>query len=173
MGNLEMPRDKNREGKSKSLGALLLGVAMMGLMGCEGAAIGQNGSTEAAVNKPVDIDPTDIANLYKKSGIEVGDGLYMIPTGIDSKGCEGFNPYSENGAVRTAIHYRQADGGFDIVRDAAVCQVEMVEMEPDEQGCQRYRAVPVNKDLPIQQEVVYYKADDGTFTPSRSKAGCS
>lgn len=115
-----------------------------------------------------------IADRFKDVGVQVGTDLYMVPTGIDDEGCEAFNPYSDKNPVNTALHFRQADGSFGIARDPSVCRVEMVAMEPDDDGCERYRAVPVSDDLPaLTTEIVYYKAADGSYSPHKPRNVCA
>lgn len=124
------------------------------------------------MTKPEGIDRGAIVDHVRSTGIPVSDDLFMIPTGIDDEGCETFNPFSENNLVTTAVHHRQADGSFGIARDPAVCRVEMMAMGPDDTGCERYRAVPVNKDLLMENEVVYYRLADGGYSPRKPKSSC-
>lgn len=108
----------------------------------------------------------------REVAIPVGGDLFMIPAGLDEDGCEMFRPYATDNPVKTAIHYRQADGSFDIARDPAVCRVEMTPIGPDQDGCERYRAVPVNADLPVENEVVYYKTADGAYAARKPEDSC-
>ena len=165
-----MPRDQQKHCKGGYLGTILFGIAITGLMGCQDTTAG-NERLKAVEKVPeVNIDRGAIADQVKKLGIPVGADLYMIPAGIDDEGCETFNPFSEKNLVKTAIHYRQADGSFGIARDPAICKVDMVAMESEEDGPDRYRAVPVNADLPpLDVEIVYYKTSDGSYSANKPK----
>ena len=118
------------------------------------------------------VERGDLLGSILDNAIQVGDDLYMLPKGIDEDGCEMFGPYSESNPTVTALQYRQADGGFDIAKDPAVCRVEMVSLGSDEDGCERYRAQPVNDALEAT-EVIYYQDADGRYVPHKPKADCS
>lgn len=53
--------------------------------------------------------------------IEVGDGLYMVPAGLDAGGCAQFTMWSPTQAVVMLIHYRDGKGGFTPDRAQADC----------------------------------------------------
>ncbi|MEM7041226.1 MAG: hypothetical protein AAF543_00300 [Pseudomonadota bacterium] len=118
------------------------------------------------------LDSGGLSDRLRKVAIQVGDDFFMIPTGLDEDGCETFKPHSANNPVKAAIYYRQADGTFGIARDPDICKVEMTSIGPDADGCERFRAVPVNADLPVEQEVIYYQAGDGGFSPRKPRASC-
>ncbi|MGI9449797.1 MAG: hypothetical protein ACR2QH_04005 [Geminicoccaceae bacterium] len=114
----------------------------------------------------------DLLGNILDNAIQVGDDLYMLPKGIDDDGCEMFGPYSENNPTVTALQYRQADGSFDIAKDPAVCGVEMVLLGKDTEGCEMYRAQPVNGVLE-PTEVLYYQDAHGRYVPHKPEASCS
>lgn len=148
----------------------LIALAMVGaLVGCQDLHVGHSGEGTGEVEKP------ERSDVRAKAGmIPVSDDLFMIPSGLDEDSCEMFRPFSANNPVKAAIHYRQADGSFGIARDPAVCQVEMASVGPDEGGCEHYRAVPVNADLPpLASEIVYYKSGDGRYSARKPTDDCS
>ena len=104
--------------------------------------------------------------------IQVSDNLYMIPKGVDEDGCEMFGPYSTSGSTATAIHYRQADGSFDIAKDPAVCKVDMVAIGTDPEGCEMYHARPINADLGAT-DVTYYRDADGHYVVHKTGSDCN
>lgn len=141
------------------------------MIGCQDV-LDQEGS--APVGEVKGYDGSAIADRFKAIGVQVGADLYMVPTGIDDEGCEVFNPYSDKNPVNTALHFRQADGSFGIARDPAVCRVDMVAMAPDDDGCARYRAVPINGDLPpLTTEIIYHMSTDGSYSPQKPRNGCA
>lgn len=152
----------------------LLGLMGLALVGCQDVLSDRNAEGEASVEEKIrKLDSGGIEKKLPEMAIQVSDDLFMIPAGLDEDGCETFNPFStSDNPVKTAIHFRQADGGFGIAHDPAVCKVEMTSMGPDEDGCERYRAVPVNADLPIDNEVIYYKTADGSYSASRPEDSC-
>jgi len=95
----------------------------------------------------------------------------MIPKGIDEDGCEMFGAYSTSGPTITALQYRQADGGFDIVKDPAVCRVDMVAIGTDPSGCEMYRAKPINADLSTT-DVTYFRDADGRYVVHQTGRSC-
>ena len=120
------------------------------------------------------MDKTEPETRRPLASIPVGEDLVMIPSGIDEDGCEMFRPRSANSPVKTAIHYRQADGGFGIARDPALCAVEMTAIGVDDEGCERYRAVPLNPELPpLAQEIVYYKTAEGRYLARKPRDACA
>lgn len=156
--------------RTASAPLLMLLLMMPALVACEAPATDNNsgGTWSSAVNKAEPEDKRRVAS------IRVGEDLVMIPSGIDDDGCEMFKPSSVNNVVKTAIHYRQADGGFGIARDPAICRVDMTSIGPDEEGCERYRAVPRNADLPsLDEEIVYFKAEDGRYLARKPRDGCA
>ncbi len=152
----------------------LLGLMVLPLIGCQDML--GDGNTEGAASvedKIRNLDSGLIEERVREVAIQVSDDLFMIPTGLDDDGCETFKPHSTGGnPVKTAIHFRQAEGGFGIAHDPAVCKVEMTSMGPDEDGCERYRAAPVNADLPLEDEIVYYKAADASFSALKPRGSC-
>ena len=150
----------------------LLCVVLFALIGCVG---------NAAKFKRVTIETERIdTSILSKSnnqitggghasaqGVSVGNGVFMIPMGLDDVQCERFNPFSAKRPTKRAIHYRQADGRFDILRDPAVCKVNMVALGRDANGCETFRALPVNKNLPAI-DIVYYLHADGRYLASDS-----
>lgn len=161
-----------------SIGRISFGAAgFLCLVGCTDIANSQDqSSTDAKEGSAVtDIKKLDRSVLLERSldnAIQVGDDLYMLPKGIDDDGCEMFGPHSTKNATLTALHYRQADGSFNIARDPAICGVEMVAIGPDDDGCERYQAQPVNPAL-SPTEVVYYQAADGRYVVYKSQSACS
>jgi hypothetical protein len=155
---------------------LLLWLVALGLAGCQDSASGKRATIEKkdvlAVEQKRGFDRGQLVDNIKDNGIQVGDDLYMIPTGVDVEGCETFNAFSSTNPVPQAVHYRQADGSFGIAKDPAICRVELVGMGLDEDGCERYRAVPINKELPINEEVVYYMTAEGTYSARKPEARC-
>ncbi|MGI9488760.1 MAG: hypothetical protein ACR2RF_23325 [Geminicoccaceae bacterium] len=153
----------------------LLGLMGLSLAGCQ-ELIGDR-NTEGAANvedKIRNLNSGAIEERIREVAIPVSDDLLMIPTGLDDDGCETFKPHSVSGnPVRTAIYYRQSDGGFGITRDPAVCKVEMISMGPDDDGCERYRAVPTRVDLVLENEVTYYRSADGGYSAMRPRDSCS
>lgn len=150
----------------------LLGLMGLTLIGCQELAADRSVEETATVGKLSSPDPEAMAAMLEEIGIPVAGDLFMIPAGLDEEGCETFNPHSAGNPVKAALHYRQADGTFGIARDPAVCAVEMTAIGPDEDGCERYRAVPVNSDLPVQHEVVYYRTAEGTYSARKPEGSC-
>ncbi|MGI9505494.1 MAG: hypothetical protein ACR2RE_20855 [Geminicoccaceae bacterium] len=147
---------------------MLLLLITPALMACEAPVAGNQGEWRSAVNKPESEDKRQTGS------IRVGDDLVMIPAGVDEDGCEMFKPRSANRVVKTAIHYRQADGSFGIARDPAICRVDMTSIGSDEEGCERYHAIPRNAGLPpLAEEIVYYKAADGRYLARKPRDGCA
>lgn len=156
--------------RTASTPLLMLLLMTLALVACEAPVTDNNsGSTwSSAVNKAEPEDKRRVAS------IRVGEDLVMIPSGIDDDGCEMFKPSSVNNVVKTAIHYRQADGGFGIARDPAICRVDMTSIGADEEGCERHRAVPRNADLPpLDEEITYFKAKDGRYLARKPRDGCA
>ncbi len=153
----------------------LLGLLGLSLAGCQDVIGDRNAEGAASVEDKIrNLNKGAIEERIKEVAIPVSDDLLMIPSGLDDDGCETFKPHSVSGnPVKTAIYYRQADGGFGIARDPAVCKVEMTSMGPDEDGCERYRAVPASSDLPVTYEVVYYGAADGGYSAVKPRENCS
>ena len=152
-------------------------ISLMGLSlaGCQELIGDRNGEGAASVEDKIrNVNKGAIEERIREVAIPVSDDLLMIPTGLDDDGCETFKPHSVGGnPVKTAIYYRQADGGFGIARDPAACKVEMTSMGPDQDGCERYRAVPISTDLPVEDEVIYYRTADGSYSASRPEDSCS
>jgi hypothetical protein len=151
---------------------------MLSVAGCyyetadRSASERSGGATTVATSKPVDRDA--LHQRMMDVAIPVSDDYYMIPSGLDEDGCETFRPYSVNNPVKAAIHYRQADGGFGIVKDPAYCKVvEMVEADSDAEGCMRYRAELSGGAVSDGTEVPYYKTSDGNYSVRKPKLGCS
>lgn len=153
----------------------LIGLMGLTLAGCQDVIGGHNAEGAASVEDKIkNLSRGGIGGKVPEVAIQVSDDLFMIPTGLDEDGCEMFKPHStSDNPVKTAIYYRQADGGFGIARDLAVCKVDMVPMEPDDDGCERYRALPVNASVAIENEVYYYKAADDSYTASKPVNRCS
>lgn|GEM_PF-2130641 len=146
----------------------LLALMALALVGCQDLMTNDEGEWVSAVDK------TERQKSRKASSIRIGDDLFMIPSGVDDQGCEMFKPRSANNLVKTALHFRQADGGFGIARDPAICRVEMTSIGPDEEGCERYHAVPLNPDLPsLANEIVYYRTTDGRYSARKPRDGCA
>lgn len=152
----------------------LLGLMGLALAGCHEVIGDRNVEGETRVeNKIKTLDRGVLAGKVPDAAIQVSDDLFMIPAGLDEEGCEMFKPHSASGnPVKTAFYFRQADGGFGIARDPAVCKVEMTSMEPDEDGCERYRAVPVNADLPVENDVIYFRTADGGYSARKPLENC-
>ena len=53
--------------------------------------------------------------------VQVSPELYMVPAGADDVGCPMFQPWSPTLMVVQALHWRSADGGFTLDRNAADC----------------------------------------------------
>ena len=154
----------------------LIGLLGLTLVGCQEVGEWRSADGEGAVSVEDKIKGLDggLEGKVPETAIQVSDDLFMIPTGLDDDGCETFKPFStSDNPVKTAIHYRQADGGFGIARDPEVCSVEMVPIEPDDDGCERYRAQPVNADLPVENEVIYYRSADDGYKVWKPKSVCS
>ena len=153
----------------------LLGLMGLSLAGCQELIGDRNAEGAASVQDKIrNLNSGAIEERIKEVAIPVSEDLLMIPTGLDDQGCETFKPHSVGGnPVKTAIYYRQADGGFGIARDPAVCKVEMISMGPDDDGCERYRAVPIRADLILEIEVIYYRSADGGYSALKPKDSCS
>lgn len=153
----------------------LLGLMGLGLVGCHDLIGDRNAEGAAGVEDKVKkLNSGALSGKIPDVAIPVSDDLFMIPAGLDEDGCETFKPHSAGGnPVKTALYFRQADGGFGIARDAAVCKVELTSMGPDEDGCERYRAMPVNADLPMENEVIYYRKPDDSYSAWKPKESCS
>lgn len=170
-------QDRNDQDLS-SIGRLSASaVSLLLLLGCSDASNGLDqtatGATEkSAVTDITKLDRSDLMEKVLDKAIQVGDDLYMLPKGIDEEGCEMFGPYSETNPTATAIHYRQADGSFDIVKDPAVCKVDMVALGPDPDGCEMFQAQPVNSELEATR-VTYYRDADGRYVIHKPQSGCS
>ncbi len=147
---------------------LLLGCSNAGSPG-QPAASSTEGSGVSIADK---INRSRVSVDLLKNAIQVGDDLYMRPQGIDDDGCEMFGAYSKNSPTVTALQYRQPDGTFSIVKDPAVCGVEMVSLGNDEEGCEMYQAKPVTDALE-PTPVVYYKDADDRFVPTKPRSSCS
>ncbi|MGH1483041.1 MAG: hypothetical protein ACRBM6_30765 [Geminicoccales bacterium] len=129
----------------------------------EGSAVPLKGKVDARASGALD-------SILDKA-IQVGEGKYMLPKGIDEDGCEMFGAYSTSGPSVTAIQYRQADGGFDIAKDPAVCRVDMVAIGTDPSGCEMYRAKPINADLSTT-DVTYFRDADGRYVVHQTGRSC-
>lgn len=153
----------------------LLGLMGLSLIGCQDVIGDHNAEGAASVEDKIrNLNRGVIGERIKEVAIPVSDDLLMMPTGLDDDGCETFRPHSvSDNPVKTAIYYRQAEGGFGIAYDPAVCKVEMTSMGPDDDGCERYRAVPVRADLILENEVVYYRSADGGYSALRPRDSCS
>lgn len=116
-------------------------------------------------------DPREGWTPSLSNAIQLGDNFYMLPKGIDEDGCEIFGPYSKGGMTVTALYHRQADGGFDIAKDPAICRVEMISIGAEVAGCEMYRAEPVNRDLDAL-DITYMRSADGRYVVYRAKADC-
>ncbi len=160
-----------------SIGRLLVSAAgLLLLLGCSDIANGpdQSATTSSegsAVTDLTKLDRSELLDKVLKNAVQVSDSLYMVPKGIDDDGCEMFGPYSTTGPTATAIHYRQADGGFDIAKDPAVCKVDMVALGSDPEGCEMYRAKPVNNEL-AATDVTYYRDAEGNYVAHKTKPSC-
>ncbi|MEM8948551.1 MAG: hypothetical protein AAGA21_13770 [Pseudomonadota bacterium] len=151
----------------------LLGLTLVGCQEMSEWRSAEGGGTVSAEDKIQSLDGGRDGTVPEMA-IQVSDDLFMIPTGVDEDGCETFTPFStSDNPVKTAVHFRQADGGFGIARDPDVCRVEMLAMEPDDDGCERYRAQPVNADLPVENEVIYYRTADDSYKAWKPKSSCS
>ncbi len=149
---------------------------LMLLLGCNDTVGGAGQSAEtpkggSSVSVTGEFDRGDFLESTLDRAIQVGEGKYMIPKGIDEDGCEMFGPYSTSGSTVTAIHYRQADGSFNVAKDLAVCKVDMVAIGTDPAGCDMYRAKPINADL-AATDVTYYRDADGRYVVHKAGAGC-
>lgn len=163
-----VPRPVHRPTRLR-LKAGWLGLMAVALAGCQDLVANPAGEEAAALTKS-----EHPRGPITSMSIRVGDDLFMIPSGPDDDGCEIFKPYSVHNPVKAAIHYRQADGSFGIARDPKVCRTEMKSIGPDEEGCERYRAVPINADLPpLAHQIVYYQASDGGYSARKPKDSCS
>ena len=153
----------------------LLGLMGLSLVGCQEVIGERNADGATSVEDKIrNLNSGALEERVRDVAIPVSDDLLMIPTGLDDDGCETFKPHSVSGnPVKTAIYYRQADGGFGIARDPAVCKVEMISMGPDDDGCERYRAVSTHADLILENEVIYYRSNDGGYSALRPKDSCS
>ena len=143
-------------------------LASLALAACQDMANG--GAT--GVNEARTLDRDAIRSRLSAIAIRVGEDLYMIPSGLDDDGCEMFKPYSSRNPVKTAIHYRQADGGFGVAKEPAMCKVEMIAVDTDRSGCVRYRAQPVNGVVAVDEQVIYEKKTDGSYAVAKSDGAC-
>ena len=150
----------------------MVGLIGLALAGCQDFVGEHHDDGAAGVEKLESLDSGGLSARLREIAIQVGDDLYMIPTGLDEDACETFKPHSASNPVKAAIHYRQADGTFGIARDPGICKVEMTPIGPDQDGCERFRAVPVNADLTVGHEVVYYQEADGSFSPRKPETSC-
>jgi hypothetical protein len=66
----------------------------------------------ALAEKPLEVPP---------GAIPVSPDLYMLPMGEDATGCPMFQAWSPTLSVIQALHWRTAEGGFTLDRDAADC----------------------------------------------------
>lgn len=167
-----MSNTKSRRSYLIVIGSVVFSGMLLGLTGCfESVKSDQTAAESKTIKERLSVDREALMTKRVATAIQVGDDLYMVPSGVDEQGCEMFNPFSNNSPSVKAIHYRQADGSFNIVRDPAVCKVEMVAIGLDEDGCERYQAQPVNPDL-SPTEVIYYRDADGRYMVYKPKPGC-
>ncbi|MGI9510525.1 MAG: hypothetical protein ACR2QJ_14390 [Geminicoccaceae bacterium] len=128
------------------------GALMVLLVGCVPGDVGDDAASS-------DIKAAEAASDLPKGAMPMSGGVYAVPIGVDTEGCEQFSAWSAEGVVQQIIHYHDGQGGFTPIKSIEhSCQAAMVEIGKDEKGCSIYRAEQPNG---AATETVYYRGESG------------